>query len=484
MSNGTNGDAAADYAAFLDGKVQVGSDGGFGPTWVPDFLFDFQRLLVEWSVRKGRAAILASCGLGKTPCQLVWAENVVRHTNRPVLVLTPLAVAGQTVREAEKFGVDSVRSRNGLFPTGARVVVTNYDQLHKFRPGDFAGVVCDESACIKHMDAKRTAAVTEFLRTLPYRLLCTATPAPNDYDELGTSAEALGELGYQDMITKFFKQQTSKDHLGWGRTKYRLKGHAERDFWRWVCSWSRAVRRPSDLGCDDTRFVLPPLETVEHVVSARTKRPGYLLDLPASTLPEQREERRRTLRERCERVAELVSGTGRPAVCWCHLNAEGDLLARLIPGAVQVSGSDPDELKEERLLAFAAGQIRVLVSKPVIAAWGLNWQHCAHQTFFPSDSYEQYHQAIRRSWRFGQTDFVRVDVVSSEGERGVLDNLNRKAAAAELMYDRLVELMNESLSIRRDNPFTAAAELPPWLQPPPAPSGNGRVVRKGVVSCQ
>jgi hypothetical protein len=447
---------------------------GFEPVWMPSFLYDFQAHATEWAIRKGHAALFESCGLGKTAQQLVWGENVVRKTNKPVLLLAPLAVVPQTIREAEKFGVEAVRSSDGKFSSGARIVVTNYDRLHYFDAANFAGLVADESGGIKDFDGARTAEVTEFCRTLPYRLLCSATPAPNDYDELGTSAEALGEMGYQDMITKFFRKQTSKDHLGWGRTSYKLKGHADRDFWRWVCSWARAIRKPSDLGFDDTEFILPPLETQEHLVIARTKRPGFLFDLPAMTLEEQREERKRTTPERCEKVAELVSDTGKPAVVWGHYNDECDYLEKMIADAVQITGSDKDEVKEERYVAFASGQIRVLVIKPILGGWGLNWQHCAHQTFFPSHSYEQYHQAVRRCWRFGQKSPVHIDMITSEGEHGVLANLQRKAEAAEVMFEQLVSLMNDHLNIRRDNPFTAQSELPSWLASVRSKSDTGK----------
>lgn len=451
------------YAEFIESKSQVGDQHGFDPIWVPDFLFDFQRILVEWAVNKGRAAIFADCGLGKTPMQLVWAENVIRQTNRPVLILTPLSVGRQTVMEAEKFGVDAVRSSDGTFPAGGRVVVANYERLHYFSPDDFAGVVCDESSILKNFKGRRKTEVTEFMRTVPYRLLCTATAAPNDYVELGTSAEALGEMGFQDMVGRFFKKETNKDSRGWGRTKYQMRGHAERDFWRWVCSWSRAVRKPSDLGCDDGGFILPELITREHVVEARTRKPGSLFDLPAMDLHEQREERRRTMPERCETVADLVNRTTKPAVAWCHLNPEGDRLAKLIPDAVQISGSDPDERKEEIFEAFAAGEVRVLITKPKIAGFGLNWQHCSHQTFFPSHSFEQWYQAIRRCLRFGQTRPVTVDVVTSEGEAGVLANMQRKSVAAEAMFANLVELMNDPMRIERTNPFPTPEEIPSWL---------------------
>jgi hypothetical protein len=459
-----NGHTNGDYRRFLASKSQLAAAAGFEPVDLPGGLFPFQRALTEWSIRKGRAEIAADCGLGKTYIELVWSNNVVHHANRPVLVLTPLAVAHQTAREGEKFGIEAVVSRDGRFPPGARIVVTNYEKLHLFSPSDFIGCVCDESGCLKDFDAKRTAAITEFMRTLPYRLLCTATPAPNDYDELGTSAECLGEMGYQDMVTRFFKKQTSKDYLGWGRTKYLMRAHAEHDFWRWVCSWMRACRKPSDLGFDDGPFVLPPLVTAEHVVSANTKRPGFLIDLPAVTLEEQREERRRTLAERCEKVAELVADTGRPAITWCHLNPEGDLLTRLIPGAIQVSGADSDEAKEEKFRAFESGQVRVIVTKPVIAGWGLNWQHCAHMTSFPSHSFEQAYQFIRRCWRFGQTRAVQLDTVTSEGERGVVENYNRKAEQADFMFSRLVALMNDHLKIERPDPFTQEVEVPSWLR--------------------
>ncbi len=449
-----------DYQSFLHAKTQLGTGSGFEPIEIPEFLYPFQRHLLEWAIRRGRSAIFADCGLGKTPIQLAWADNVVRQTKKSVLILTPLAVSGQTVREAQKFGIDACQSRNGDFEE--YIVVTNYEKLKHFHPIDFAGVVCDESSILKNFDGKTKAAITEFMRTIPYRLLCTATAAPNDYVELGTSAESLGEMGYQDMITRFFKQSTSKDHLGWGRTKYRMRGHAEQDFWRWICSWARACRKPSDLGFDDEAFILPDLLTREHVITARTRKPGFLFDMAAETLQDQREERRRTIDERCEQVTALVAHSD-PAIVWCHLNDEGDLAEKLIPDSIQVSGSDSDEEKEAAFLAFESGQKRVMVTKPTIAGFGLNWQHCAHQTFFPSHSFEQWYQAIRRSYRFGQTRDVMVDIITSEGEVGVMANLQKKAEAADAMFSHLVELMNDQLQIKRSNPFTKQAEMPDWL---------------------
>lgn len=451
------------YETFLEEKVHRGSQSGFDPTYLPDFLFGFQRALVEWSVRRGRAAIFADCGLGKTPMQLVWAQNVAQQTGKPVLILTPLAVGAQTIREAHKFKIDAAQSRDGSVP--AKITVTNYERLHYFNRDDFGGVVCDESSILKNFDGKTKAAVTDFMRKTPYRLLCTATAAPNDYIELGTSSEALGELGFMDMLGMFFKKadQTSSRSDEFRSGLYRFRGHAQRDFWRWVCSWARAIRQPADLGFDNNGFKLPPLKVVEHIVKATTVRDDWLFDMPAISLEEQRHERRRTIGERCELVARLVGDTGKPAVVWCHLNDEGELLEKLIPGAVEVEGSDSDEQKEETFESFAAGQIRVLVSKPIIAGFGLNWQHCAHETFFPSHSFEQWYQAIRRCWRFGQKNPVQIDVVSSEGEAGVVSNLNRKAVAAEAMFKNLVALMNDQLKIEKRKDSTLELEKPSWL---------------------
>ena len=456
------------YGAFIASKSQLESDGGFEPTFLPDSLFDFQRHLSDWAIRKGRAAELADCGLGKTLMELVFAENVLRHTNRPVLVLAPLGVASQIVREGEKFGIECHRSVNGEGVRG--IVVTNYERLHRFSPGDFDGVVCDESSVLKGFDGATRAAVTDFMRKIPYRLLGTATAAPNDFIELGTSSEALGYLGHMDMLNRFFRNDRDNSSTGraWaihggGQPKWRFKGHAEQPFWRWVCSWARSLRKPSDLGFDDGPFQLPPLEEREHVVRARAPREGFLFSMPAVGLAEQREERSRTLRERCETAASLVASTGQPAVMWCQLNPEGDLLEDLVPDAVQVSGKDADEAKEEKFAAFSSGQARVLVVKPVIGAWGMNWQHCAHMTAFASHSFEQHYQSIRRCWRFGQKRPVVVDHVISDGEGRVLHNLNRKAEQAEKMFAELTAHMRSELAIGKAAGPTTAERIPSWL---------------------
>lgn len=451
------------YRDFLLAKSQLDGNHGFRPRFLPDCLFDFQRFLVEWACRKVRAAVFADCGLGKTIIQLVWAENVARETDRPVLILTPLAVSYQTVKEAEKFGMEARRSVAGEGVRGARIIVTNYERLHHFRPGNFSGVVCDESSILKNFDGATKAAVTEFMRTIPYRLLCTATAAPNDYHELGTSSEALGYLGYQDMLTRFFKEDIVKDYLGWGRKAYRFRGHAEEPFWKWVCSWARSCRQPSDLGFPDNGFILPGLVEKEIILETSSLRAGLLFPIPAENLQEEQQERRITIPERCEKVAEIVSRVDGPAVVWCHLNDEGDYLEKVIPGARQVSGSMDNDLKEELLLGFQSGQIRRLVTKPKIGCFGLNWQHCSDIVMFTSHSWEQYYQAVRRCWRFGQKNPVKVFIVATEGEAGVLANLRRKALAADKMFESLVGHMNDALAINRGRTFETQEEIPAWL---------------------
>lgn len=456
------------YESFLDSKAQLAEANGFRASKLPAFLFDFQAGVVEWALRQGRAAIFADCGLGKSAMQLAWAQQVVEHTNKPVLLLTPLAVAGQFVQEAEKFGLELERSKHVYKPA---VYVTNYERLHHYDPSQFAGCACDESSILKSFDGTTKAAITEFMRRLPFRLLSTATAAPNDYIELGTSSEALGHLGHMDMLNKFFKndQNTSDTNRKWanhggGAPGWRFKGHAEKDFWRWVCSWARALRRPSDLGYPgDERFALPDLIEREQVVKSIKPRDGFLFALPAHGLSEQREERRRTIKERCEKAASLLAGTGKPGIAWCNLNDEADLLERLIPGAIQVSGSDSDEQKEEKFASFSSGETRVLVIKPVIGAWGLNWQHCAHMTMFAGYSYEQYYQGIRRCWRYGQTQPVVVENVVSDGETEVLANRQRKAAQASKMFDSLVAHMREGMKIDRTKYGTKQEEIPSWL---------------------
>ena len=453
------------YQDLLARKAQLANQSGFAPVWLPDFLFDFQSFCAEWAIRQGRAALFQDCGLGKSVEELVWAENVVRHTNGNALILTPLAVSTQFAKEAAKFGIDVHISRDGKIKKG--INITNYERLHYFDRNDFTGVVCDESSILKNFNGRRKGEITEFMRKTPYRLLATATAAPNDYTELGTSSEALGGLGYMDMLNRFFKNDQNntgqKRVYGKGR-QWRFKGHAQAPFWRWMASWARAMRKPSDFGFDDTRFVLPELIEESHLVKARTIRPGFLFEMPAKGRLEELDEERRTMRERCEKAAELAQ-TGKPCVIWCNLNPEGDLLESLLPDFVQVKGkTDEKDMREreEAFAAFAEGQIRGLIIKPKIGALGLNWQHCNHSICFPTYSYEQYYQLVRRFWRFGQTRPVKSDLVVTESIAHIKEQLQRKSRQADEMFRAMVEHMHEAMVIQGVQ-FTVKEQLPTWL---------------------
>jgi superfamily II DNA or RNA helicase len=451
------------YEEFLSDKRHTSSLHGFKPTFIPDKLFDFQKLLVEWSVTKGRCALFAACGLGKTGCGLTWDENIVRKTNGNVLILTPLAVAPQFVKEGQKFGIECSHSKDGKIKS--KITIANYERLHYFNPDDFVAVHADESGCLKNFDAKTTSQVTEFMRRMPYRHLATATPSPNDFIELGTSSECLGEMGYMDMLSRFFKNDQNSTHPNrlWANAKWRFRGHSEKDFWRWVCSWARAIEKPSDIGCDDSPFQLPPVTVNTHMVSANTPANGCLFSLPATNFQEEREERRRTVQERCERVASLIIPRKDQSIAWCELNDEGDLLEQLIPDSRQVSGNQSLEEKEEIIEGFRDGTVKRLITKADIAGFGLNLQNCWHQTCFPTHSYERWHQHVRRSWRFGQKNPVTVDVVLSEGQTRVLDNQRRKADAMSIMFRRLVEAMNDELKIEKSKPTQTPIIKPSFL---------------------
>jgi len=462
------------YAEYLERRAQAGSVTGFEPLWLPDFLFPFQRSMTDWAIRQGRAGLFEDCGLGKSCQELVWAQNVHKHTGKPVLLLTPLGVTSQMCDEAAKFGVEAAISRTGGIP--APVTVTNYERLHYFDRGDFGGVIGDESSAIKGFDGKRRAEVTEFLRKMPYRLLATATAAPNDYTELGTSSEALGYLGLTDMLGRFFvndkKTVDVKGHYNgfhapraYEQPAWRFKGHAEEMFWRWVASWARAMRKPSDYGFSDDGFVLPPLEYRHHVVEPdMPSDDGTLFDVPAVGLREERAELKRSITGRCEKAAELLADAD-PGIAWCNLNAEGDLLEKIIPGAVQVSGSDDPDVKEERLSAFGRGEIRVLVTKGAVAAYGLNWQNCHRMTYFPGDhSYERHYQAVRRCWRFGQQHPVTADIITTPGGVRALESIQIKTAKADRMFDALVKHMNNALAVDRSAVYGTDTEVPSWVR--------------------
>lgn len=459
----------SEYCEFLQRKSQIGRNSGFEPLWMPDFLFDFQRHLVEWAIHKGRAAIWADCGLGKTPMALVWAGNVIRKTGKPVLIITPLAVADQFVREGEKFGIVVHHSRDGKHNGG--IVVTNYERLHYFDAADFLGAVGDEAQAIKAFDGKRRKQVVRFFSKLPYRLLTTATPAPNDYIELGTASECLGIMTQSDMLSYFFRETKDMRHTVfkegdfWNQCKWTFKPHSEIPFWKWIVSWARGVQKPSDLGFDDTQFLLPPLNYSTHIVDVPWIPAGELFPRPAITLIEQREERKRTIPERCQKVCELIDHD-RPAIVWCHYNEEGDYLEKSIPDCVQVAGKDSLEEKEARLLDFAFGRTRVLVTKGKIGCWGLNLQHCGDMTFFPTFSFEQVYQGIRRCWRYGRNGPVNVEVVSAPGESKVMEGLERKQRKATAMFASVILHMNEAVELDSIDRHNRTIHLPSWIQSP------------------
>lgn len=416
------------YAAFLSAKASDAGARGFTPGDLSAYgLFPHQDELTAWACRRGRSAIFAATGLGKSRIQVAWADQVVRHAAGPVLILAPLAVAEQTVGEGRAIRVDVKHCRDAA-EVGNGISIANYERLHRFDADRFAGIVLDESSIIKHHDAKTFSLLTEAFAATPYKLCATATPAPNDWTELGTHAEFLGVRSRAEMLAEFFV------HDGGETQVWRLKGHARAAFWRWVASWGALVTSPADLGHDGSAYELPPLEVHQHQVVSSAPLSGQLFAVEAQTLSERRDARRSSLEQRVTECAAIVNGTSASWVVWCDLNAEGDALRRAIPDAVEIRGSDDIDSKESRLVDFAAGRIRVLVTKPSIAGFGLNWQHCSHMAFVGvTDSFEAYYQAVRRCWRFGQKDRVRVHVFASEQEGAVVANLKRKEREAEEM---------------------------------------------------
>lgn len=426
-----------DYAEFLESKARA--DVPTGLPKIPNLngsLFPFQHDLVTWALKRGRAAIFADCGLGKTLMQLEWAS----HIPGDVLVLAPLAVAQQTVAEGAKFGIVAKYCKTGS-EVEPGITVTNYEKLQHFDVSRFTGIVLDESSILKAYDGKTRDALIRSFNQTPFRLACTATPAPNDYMELGNHAEFLGVMTRAEMLSMFFV------HDGGETQTWRLKGHAEDAFWRWMASWAAMIRRPSDLGYPDDGFMLPDLISHEHIISVDKPTDGYLFALEASTLQDRIAARRETVADRVAKCAALVNASSEPWVVWCNLNSESEALCRAIPDAVEVKGSDSETHKESALADFASGRKRVIVTKPTIAGFGLNWQHCAHMAFVGlSDSWEQYYQATRRCWRFGQDNPVHVHVICAETEGAVLKNIKDKDAAAAVLADGIVEHMRAEMA--------------------------------------
>lgn len=454
-----------DYAAFIEGKHQqvATTPVPHDLDTLPDALFPFQRDIVAWALRRGRAAIFADTGLGKTLIQLAWAAQVERHGR--VLILTPLAVAEQSAREAERFGIPAAACRED---TGAPITITNYERMHLFDPSAYVGIVLDESSILKAYDGKTRNAIIEAFRDTRWRLACTATPAPNDFTELGNHSEFLGIKSRVEMLAEYFV------HDGGSTADWRLKGHAVDPFWRWVCSWAALVKTPSDLGYDDGAFALPPLRFHEHVLPAmadEAQRAGQLFALPVLTLGEQRRARRGSQNRRVTQAVTLAS-IKRPVLIWAELNDEADAVAEACPDAIQVRGADDPDTKAARLLGFAAGTHRVLVTKPSIAGFGMNWQHCATMIFLgASHSYEQTYQAIRRCWRFGQTQPVDVHVIRLDTEEAIMRNYQRKErdaatlATAMMAHARQIQAVTIRGAVREWTDYTPTQSLhvPSWI---------------------
>lgn len=458
----------SEYAAFLARKAITDPLTGLAkPPVLPRALFPFQRDIVTWALKRGRAAIFAGTGLGKSLMELAWADAVHRETGRDILHLAPLAVSAQMIREADKFGMQAkhVRSQDECV---AGDNVTNYHKLEHFDASQFGGVILDESSILKSETGHYRNALIERCASIPFRLAATATPAPNDYMELGNHAEFLGVMSYTDMLATFFT------HDGSETQKWRLKGHAESEFWKWMASWAVMLRKPSDLGYANDGYDLPPLNQMQHVVAADyapNLETGTLFPMQAHTMQERLAARRGSVDDRVAKAVQITP-SDRPFVWWCNLNSESEAIARAIPGAVETKGSDSDETKERKIVDFLEGRTRVLVSKPSVCGFGMNFQHCADTGFVGlNDSFEQIYQAIRRFWRFGQTKPVNVHFIASEIEGAVVANIKRKEEDAERMAAAMV-MHTANLSARAVRGAerekgnyrpTLTMETPAWL---------------------
>jgi len=437
-----------EYKEFIQNKKHLLGNFGFKANYIPDMAFDFQSHTIEKAMYRGRNANFLDTGLGKTLIQIALAENIIRHTNKKVLILTPLAVAFQFILEAEKMGLGDIEySKDGKHTK--KIVICNYERLHYFNADDFIGVIGDESSILKNFDGKIKNQFTSFVKKIKYRFLSTATPSPNDFIELGTSSEALGYLPYMEMMRIYFANNENNIRPQEIATKWYLKPHAEKAFFSWVNQWSIMAKMPSDLGFSDERYKLPNLIINDNyvandknwIVDGQVQMYGKI----AKTMTEVRQEQQMTIENRCNKAVELASNH-ETSVYWCNFNHEGDLLEKLDKEAYQIKGSMSIEKKEELLMAFANGEIKKLITKPKITAFGLNWQHCNHTVYFPDWSYEKWYQAIRRFWRFGQKNDVVADRVLSDGQKRVIDAINYKTKKAQQLYENLTKSVNENIT--------------------------------------
>ncbi len=427
------------YKDFILGKRQSELATGHNPSGLNANLFDFQRAIVTWAVRRGRAAIFADTGLGKTLMQLSWAEEVARHTGLPVLILAPLAVSEQTIGQGSEFGID-VERHTGADMFGSHIYITNYERIDKVKFDQIGGIVLDESSILKSQTGKTRTEIIEKCQWIPYRLSCTATPSPNDFDELGNQCEFLGVMTRNEMLATYFVNDTG-DTGTW-----RLKGWGSSKFWEWMGTWAVVLRNPSDIGFDGSAYKLPPPNYFEHIVDG-----GSSYDLfpkPAQTMTERRKAQRDSIDSRCAALAALVNAQpNEPWLIWCHLNDEAELLAKLIPDSVNVQGSDKPEYKADQMMRFSRGELRVLISKPKICGFGMNWQHCARMAFVGlDDSFEKFYQAVRRCYRFGQIRNVDVHLFVSEDEGQILANLKRKEKQHNEISENMIDHMRDIMS--------------------------------------
>ena len=428
------------YRQFIASRAVASSQHGFAPQSVNPQLKAHQKSAVEFALNRGKSAAFLDTGLGKSFIELEFAKQTAEYTGKPSLILTPLAVAGQMVREGQKFGIDA-RQIKEQSDVGAGVMVANYERLSKLDPSSFGAVILDESSILKSFNGKTRTLMIGAFKYTPFKLAATATPSPNDHMELGNHAEFLDVMRQQEMLSKWFINDTSTASQEW-----RLKGHAQKDFWQWVASWSRCATLPSDLGGDDTGYILPEIETKLHTVEADRSNDtqGMLFRIPELSATSFHAEKRLTMQQRCELAAELATHD-KPVTVWCESNEESALLAKLIPDAREVVGSMDADTKEKLLLGFVDGDFRVIVTKPKLAGFGVNWQHCAHAVFASvSYSYEQFYQAQRRSHRFGQSQTVRNDIVIADTEKAIWDVVAVKAEKHKEMKRNMAEAMKKA----------------------------------------
>lgn len=455
-----------EYQDFIESKKHSIDCVGFDAIWMPDEISDFQVEVCTRALKSGRKGVFADTGLGKTRMQLTIAENVIRKTNKRVLILTPLAVAYQFIDEANKIGIDDISySKDGKITK--KITVTNYERLSKFNSDDFICVVLDESSILKNFDGRIKSEILDFIRKVQYRFLSSATPSPNDYTELGNSSEALGFMGYMDMLGAFFKNnQNSNDsrsrNVG---EKYYLKPHAEDDFFAWVNQWAIMIRKPSDLGFSDEKYILPNLIENEVFIGNNEAEGlgGQFMIEPkkASNFAELRLEQKQTAKQRCEKAFELAHD--KTSVYWVNTNEENNIIKSIDSEAREIIGSMNIDKKEEVLVAFQKGEIKRLITKAKMTSMGLNWQHCNHTVFFPTYSYEQYYQAVRRFWRFGQKRDVVVDLVMSDGQAQMLKAIQQKREKAENLYKKLTDSVN-AVYDHRYSKFDKEIILPGFLK--------------------